>query len=274
MIAAMDLLRCPDCLGPLTRQGGDLQCGTCPGVYPVVAGVPRVLLDAQLTGLNRRFRRIYDGMSPVYDRMEPLFARAFGGKAEARGQVLQPLAFAEGGAVLDVGCGTGTMFEHYPVPLGRMTVHGIDLSWGQIVRARRKANRRGWPVGLAQASAEQLPYADGAFDVVYHMGGINFFSSPSRAVAEMVRVARHGATLSIVDEAPRVVGPTRVFSRIGLEGVDRAVLRLMWAGREGESAFLDRKDRDPAGWAPDGVEDVALDEIWNGLGFRLSFRKA
>jgi len=270
----MDLLRCPDCLGPLSRDGDDLHCGTCPRIYPVVRGVPGLLLDDQLTGLNRRFRRIYDGMSPVYDRMEPLFARAFGGKDEARGQVLEPLEFVEGAKVLDVGCGTATMFEHCPVPLDRMRVHGIDLSWGQVVRARRKADRRGWSVVLSQASAEQLPFADGTFDVVYHMGGINFFSSPSRAVEEMVRVARPGATLSIVDEAPRVVGPTRVFSRIGMERVDRAVLRMMWAGREGERAFLDRHDRDPAGWAPEGVVDPSLVEIWNGLGFRLSFRKA
>jgi ubiquinone/menaquinone biosynthesis C-methylase UbiE len=269
----MTLARCPECLSPLTHSGVDLECGSCPRVYRVVAGVPRLLLADQLTGLNRRFRRIYDGMSPVYDRMEPLFARAFGGKDEARGEVLATLEFTEGCAVLDVGCGTGTMFEHYPLPLDQMTVHGVDLSWGQIVRARRKANRRGWPVELTQASAEQLPYADETFDVVYHMGGINFFSSPSRAINEMLRVARPGATLSIVDEAPRVVGPTRVFSRIGLEGVDRAVLRVMWSGPEGERAFLDRDDRDPASWAPDGTTDVALDTVWNGLGFRLSFRK-
>ncbi len=270
----MSLARCPACLAKMTRKGALLECGTCPRVYPEVRGIPRLLLDDQLTGLNRRFRRIYDGMSPVYDRMEPLFARAFGGKEQARGQVLAPLAFDEGAAVLDVGCGTGTMFEHFPIALERLTAAGIDLSWGQIVRARRKADRRGWPVQLAQASAEQLPFADETFDVVYHMGGINFFSSPSRAIAEMLRVAKPGATLSVVDEAPKVVGPTRVFSRVGLENVDRAVLRVMWAGREGERAFLDRDDRDPAGWIPDGVVDPRHDEIWNGLGFRLSFRKA
>ncbi|KKK91698.1 hypothetical protein LCGC14_2710340, partial [marine sediment metagenome] len=38
------------------------------------------------------------------------------------------------------------------------------------------------------------------FDVVFHMGGINFFNDKAQAIREMVRVAKAGTKLVIVDE--------------------------------------------------------------------------
>jgi ubiquinone/menaquinone biosynthesis C-methylase UbiE/uncharacterized protein YbaR (Trm112 family) len=267
----MELLCCPDCLAPLASPRGDLACADCGRTVEVREGVVRLLREQGERPLNRRFRLFYDGLSPMYDRMEPLFARAFGGKDSARGDVLAPLRFEPGMRVLDVGIGTGTMVEHYPVPPDELTVYGVDLSWGQVVRARRKFDRRGTPCALAQAAAEQLPFADQTFDVVYHMGGINFFSSPRRAVEEMIRVSRPGATLSIVDETPDVVTWARIFSRVGLPAIDRAALRLIWGGAEAETAFIDGSDRDPAGWVPDGMIDLRFDDVWNGRGLRVSF---
>jgi len=58
---------------------------------------------------------------------------------------------------------------------------------------------------LVQANAERLPFADRTFDVVFHVGGINFFDQPAVAVREMVRVARAGALILIADETKVVV---------------------------------------------------------------------
>lgn len=45
-----------------------------------------------------------------------------------------------------------------------------------------------------------LPFADRAFDAVLHFGGVNLFGDRARALAEMVRVAKPGATLVVGDE--------------------------------------------------------------------------
>lgn len=38
--------------------------------------------------------------------------------------------------------------------------------------------------------AEVLPFKDETFDVVIHIGGINFFTDKSKAIQEMIRIAK------------------------------------------------------------------------------------
>jgi len=49
-----------------------------------------------------------------------------------------------------------------------------------------------------------LLFVDGIFDVVFRVGGINFFNDKARAIAEMIRVARPGTKIVIVDESGRM----------------------------------------------------------------------
>ena len=44
-----------------------------------------------------------------------------------------------------------------------------------------------------------------AFDTVFHVGGINLFNDKARAIQEMVRVARPGTKIVIVDETEKAV---------------------------------------------------------------------
>lgn len=53
---------------------------------------------------------------------------------------------------------------------------------------------------LFHACAEDLPFADNSFDIVYHIGGINFFNDKAKAMQEMLRVAKPGTKILIADE--------------------------------------------------------------------------
>ena len=44
----------------------------------------------------------------------------------------------------------------------------------------------------------------GAFDVVFHMGGINFFNDKAQALQEMVRVAKPETKFVIVGETEQI----------------------------------------------------------------------
>jgi ubiquinone/menaquinone biosynthesis C-methylase UbiE len=102
------------------------------------------------------------------------------------------------GRGLDVGCGTGALMEALK-PFG--AVVGVDGSEGMIAVLRR--NGRGEAV---VAPVDRLPFADGAFDVVFCVATLHHVAEPEavrRTIREMVRVARPGGALVIWDHNPR-----------------------------------------------------------------------
>lgn len=94
-------------------------------------------------------------------------------------------------AILDCGCGTG-----YNLSLLRRHGHaaGIDITWTGLAFARSRGERR-----VAQASATDLPFGDGSFDIVTSFDVIFALDDPAeaRALAEMRRVLRPGGHLIV-----------------------------------------------------------------------------
>jgi ubiquinone/menaquinone biosynthesis C-methylase UbiE len=92
--------------------------------------------------------------------------------------------------LLDLGCGTG----RFLAPLaGRfpMLVCGVDLSRRMLSVARNSA------APVVQAPAESLPFADGAFDLVFLSMVLHHIQDSPRAVAELARVVRPGGILFV-----------------------------------------------------------------------------
>ena len=58
---------------------------------------------------------------------------------------------------------------------------------------------------LFLGNVETLPFVDASFDVVFHVGGINFFNDRAQAIREMIRVAKPGSLLLIADESEKHV---------------------------------------------------------------------
>ena len=99
-------------------------------------------------------------------------------------------------AVLDVGCGPGTI----TVGLARRAreVIGVDASAEMVDSARRLAADEG--IGNASfevGSAYDLPYADSSFDVVYAHQVMQHLADPVRALREARRVLRPGGLVAV-----------------------------------------------------------------------------
>ena len=107
------------------------------------------------------------------------------------------LAFAgvsSGERVLDVGCGTGSLTFLLAGRPDLEAVCGIDYAPPYIEHAaRRNADPR---VSFRVGDACALPFPDAAFDRVLSLLMLHFVAQPERAVAEMRRVARPGATVA------------------------------------------------------------------------------
>jgi ubiquinone/menaquinone biosynthesis C-methylase UbiE len=105
------------------------------------------------------------------------------------------LAAAEvptGQRALDVGCGGGALTEPLAELAGPDNVVGVDPDEAAVAACRRRLPQ----VGLRVASAEELPFADGEFDVVLAQLVVSLLSDADAGVSEMRRVARAGAVVA------------------------------------------------------------------------------
>ena len=143
-----------------------------------------------------------------------------GGRERAfRERILSLARLAPGHAVLDIGCGTGTLAiaaAGHVAPGG--TVCGIDASPEMIARATRKAAKAAADVAFHLAAAERLPFPDGRFDVVLSTLMLHHLPRHTRleTAAEIRRVLNAGGRAVIVDFArPQRRGIMAHFHRHG-----------------------------------------------------------
>jgi ubiquinone/menaquinone biosynthesis C-methylase UbiE len=111
-----------------------------------------------------------------------------------------------GERVLDVACGTGVVTRLAAARSGNDgQVAGLDVNPGMLVVSRSLA-----PAGASmdwhEASAEAMPLADGAFDVVLCQMGLQFIPDKRQALKEMRRVLRPGGRVAL-----NLPGPTPGF---------------------------------------------------------------
>jgi ubiquinone/menaquinone biosynthesis C-methylase UbiE len=108
----------------------------------------------------------------------------------------------EGDAVLDVGCGTGTLALEAARSVDRSgRVYGIDPSAEQIARARAKAARRRARVEFQTGVIEHLPFPDATFDAVLSTLMMHHIPAPTKrqGLLEIARVLKPGGRLVIAD---------------------------------------------------------------------------
>jgi len=121
---------------------------------------------------------------------------------DLRQRVFELADLRGGQAVLDVGCGTGTLAIEAAAPVGAAgRVAGIDPAPRQIARARSKARRGGLPVDFRSVVVEALPFPDGSFDVVTSTLMMHHLPEDLKrqGLSEILRVLRPGGRLVVAD---------------------------------------------------------------------------
>jgi ubiquinone/menaquinone biosynthesis C-methylase UbiE len=103
-----------------------------------------------------------------------------------------------GRRLLEIGCGIG-IDTLALTRLGFAQVEGVDLTAVAVELAAERAAREAVPnVRFEVASAEDLPFADGSFDLVYSFGVLHHTPGIERAVAEVHRVLVPGGTAYVM----------------------------------------------------------------------------
>jgi SAM-dependent methyltransferase len=95
---------------------------------------------------------------------------------------------------LDLGCGTGALSQDILATAHPSRVIGLDRSEGFATFARQQVPAGN--VSFAIGDAQQLPFADAAFDATVSGLVLNFVPQPDRGLAELARVTRPGGTVA------------------------------------------------------------------------------
>jgi ubiquinone/menaquinone biosynthesis C-methylase UbiE len=223
--------------------------------FPIREGIPCFLEPSEVSGPNRKYQKLYDRIAPGYDaaaRLYSFFSRQ--SLEQMRRGYLDEIEMKETGRVLEVSVGTGLNIPFFP---RKVEFYGLDISWGMLRKCRRNLTRWRRAAHLFLGAAEALPFQDEVFDAVFHFGGINFFSDRSRAITEMIRVARPGTKIVISDETESHV--KRQYERVPF------VRRYFRNRKETVSA--------PIELVPASMLDVRLKEFREGRIYCLTFRK-
>jgi phosphatidylethanolamine/phosphatidyl-N-methylethanolamine N-methyltransferase len=139
---------------------------------------------------NELSQRGYRLLAPAYDAIFGLLLQ------HGRRLGIRALACQPGDRVLEVCVGTGLSLPLYPPGV---QVTGIDISREMLAKAAARVRRRRLAqcTSLLQMDAVHLAFADESFDKASMMFAVSGLPDPVRAMRELQRVCRPGATIVI-----------------------------------------------------------------------------
>jgi SAM-dependent methyltransferase len=191
-------------------------------------------------------------------------------------------AVAGASSVLDVGCGPGSLTAELVRRLGPAAVAAVDPSETFVAAAHARFPA----VDVRRASAERLPFDDGAFDGALAQLVVHFMKDPVAGLREMARVTRGGGVvaacvwdhdggggpLSLFWNAARALDPdvedesrlagvrkghlAQLFEEAGLDAIEETSIGIAVE----HATFEDWWEPFPLGVGPAGVYVARLDE--------------
>jgi ubiquinone/menaquinone biosynthesis C-methylase UbiE len=128
----------------------------------------------------------------------------FGRENALRAKLLKLARLLSGEAVLDVGCGTGTLAVAAARQIGPAgQVCAVDISPEMLGCARLKAKKACVTLDIREAPAQALPFDDSRFDLVTSTVMLHHVPAAARldVVREMARVTKPAGRVFIADFA-------------------------------------------------------------------------
>ena len=213
-----------------------------------------------ISGDNAKYMTMYNRLARWYDLGERWIGRLLYGRAvdKLRTDLMQELEWQNGLSVLYVSIGTGSDLRYIPgnIDLQSLDFFGADISLGMLRKCQKACDRK-TKLQLFNACAEDLPFADNSFDIVYHIGGINFFTDKAKAMQEMLRVAKPGTKILVSDETADYVDQQYKKNRLTKDYFEGQMVDLS----EIEAAV------------PAQAKEKELKYLWDGKFYSLTFRK-
>jgi demethylmenaquinone methyltransferase/2-methoxy-6-polyprenyl-1,4-benzoquinol methylase len=162
---------------------------------------PQLSTDQLLTKRGEFIRDMFASIANIYDAMNSILSLMF--DRRWREGAARSARLRHDALVLDICCGTGKQaLQFLRVLGGRACVIGADFCREMLLAGlRRMHSEEKALIGLVEADTLLLPFADNTFDAVSASFGIRNVADTERGIAEMVRVARPGGRVVLLDFA-------------------------------------------------------------------------
>jgi ubiquinone/menaquinone biosynthesis C-methylase UbiE len=129
----------------------------------------------------------------IYDQhLGPLLFQPYAAEVARRASAWRPKR------ILEVAAGTGLVTVELAYDCPDAEIVATDLNPDMLHVAKRRTSNLRERVQVSQADAQQLPFEDGAFDLVVCQFGIMFFPDKVKANAEARRVLQPGGRYLLV----------------------------------------------------------------------------
>ena len=146
----------------------------------------------------RRVGDVFKSVAPSYDVMNDLMS--LGLHRVWKRFALEMSGVREGSRVLDVASGSGDLAAAFAKRVGASgEVWMTDINAAMLSVGRDKLIEAGVFAPLALCDAEKLPFASNTFDCVSVAFGLRNMTHKEAALAEMVRVARPGGRVIVLE---------------------------------------------------------------------------
>jgi demethylmenaquinone methyltransferase / 2-methoxy-6-polyprenyl-1,4-benzoquinol methylase len=240
-------------------------------------------LSQAVSARKRHARDLFAPLGPTYDRTAALLS--FGQDPRWRRFLVSRVEARPEETVLDVATGTGAV----AIELVRRTgcaVVGIDQSPEMLASARARVTQLGLGerIELRPGIAEQLPFADGAFDALTFTYLLRYVEDPAATLRELARVVRPGGTMAALEFGVPPRQPWRALWELYVRLVLPASGRVLSPAWGDVGSFLGRSIRDfyvrlPLErqlelWREAGVSDVRVRRLSLGGGVVIWGRRA
>jgi demethylmenaquinone methyltransferase/2-methoxy-6-polyprenyl-1,4-benzoquinol methylase len=163
---------------------------------------------------EERIRGMFAAIAPWYDLLNHLLSLNIDRSWRRQtARLVRPDVRPGAGPILDLCTGTGDLaFEFDRAAGGRVEVVGADFCRPMLVRAVRKADRRGagGRVRFVEADAQRLPFPSDTFQIVSVAFGLRNVTDPEKGLEEMTRVCRPRGRVAVLEfSRPRhpLIGP-------------------------------------------------------------------
>ena len=130
-----------------------------------------------------------------YDKQAAIYDTQYLGEQNAKIEdILNSMRLGSNETVLDLGCGTGFLFQHIDKRVGLLV--GIDLSQ-KALRETKKRTKNLSNIVLVRADVDNTPFPDHIFDKVFAITVLQNMPDPIKTITEMKRVGKPRAIFAV-----------------------------------------------------------------------------